>query len=498
MNLASILEHATYHFPNRPALSEDAVEITYAQLNDRANRIATGLINIGIQPGDHICLFAPNSSDWIATYFGILKAGAVAMSIPAVSTREEAEIQINHAKPKIIFTSDEKLDALIGLRQSEYLEKVICPDGDMDIPYLMETGTAQFKATDRDAEDTAVILYTGGTTGIPKGVLLSHENVLTALQSVRFHERSTETDRALLYLPLNHTFGQMHIMGSTLLAGGCLEMLPTFEIEKVLDLMSKGRVTRFYGVPTLFVRLLSTPNFEKKLGRVDYCFSAAASIAEETVRQWEERTGLSVFEAYGMSESASMTTYNHYYRHVLGSVGTPVPGMDIQIRDKAGRKLSAYEYGEICLKGRNIMKGYLSNPCANEKAFWEGRWFRSGDIGYMDENNYIYIVDRLKDMIISGGQNVYPREIEELLYTQPAVQECTVIGLPDPLWGEKVTAYIISKPEKEINPEALKAFLKSKLSGYKVPKEYRSVGTLPKSSTGKILKKELRKAAAQS
>jgi long-chain acyl-CoA synthetase len=249
MNLATNLERSAFYFPDRPALSENFPEITYAQLNDRANRIATALIKLGVNAGDPVGLFAPNSSDWITVYFGILKMGAVAVTTSSVLTRDEMHLLLNHSRPKFLFTYDEKLDDLAGLREFDWLEKVVCPNGDIDIDHLIEMGDVSFKAVDRDRSDTAVILYTGGTTGIPKGVMLTHENVNTAIQNVRFHERSLETDRALLFLPLNHVFGQMHIMNATILSAGCLEMIPAFDPEQVLDLMSNGRVTRFLPYP---------------------------------------------------------------------------------------------------------------------------------------------------------------------------------------------------------------------------------------------------------
>ncbi len=492
MNLATNLERSAYYFPDRPALSENFSEITYAQLDDRASRIATALIRLGVKPGDPVGLLAPNSSDWVTFYFGALKTGAVAVTLSSVLTRDEMRLLLNHARPKVLFADDEKLDDLAGLRESDWLKKVICTNGDIGIKHLLKIGDASFKAVDRDRSDTAVILYTGGTTGTPKGVMLTHENINTAIQNVRFNERSLETDRALLFLPLNHVFGQMHIMNATLLSAGCLEMIPAFDPEQVLDLMSKGRVTRFYAVPTIYVRLLSVERLRAKLGKVRYCFSAAASMAEEVVRKWKERTGLSIYESYGMTEAAPMATYNHFYRHVAGSVGTPVPGMEIQIRDENGHQKKINEPGEICLRGRNIMKGYLDNPEATKAAFWDGRWFRSGDIGVIDDAGYLFIVDRIKDMIITGGENVYPREVEEILFTRPEVRECAVVGLPDREWGEKVVAYIIPEPGKTIDSEEIKSFLKSRLSAFKVPKEYFTVADFPKSPTGKILKRELR------
>lgn len=493
MNIAKNLERSAFYFPNRPVLSEDLSETSYAQLNDRANRVATALIRMGIKPGDHIGLCAPNSVDWIAFYFGVLKAGAVAATLSSLLKRDELSLLINHSKPRIIFTFDEKLDELAELRGDEYLEKIISPEGDLNFDQLLEMGSGSFNGLDRDRTDTAAILYTGGTTGIPKGVMLSHENINTAIQTVIFNERSSENDRALCFLPFNHVFGQMHIMNATILSAGCLEMMPAFDMDRVLHAMGAGRVTKLFAVPTIYVRLLALEGLKKKLGSVRYCFSAAASMAADVVRQWKERTGLAIYEGYGMTEAAPCVTYNHHFRHVIGSVGTEVPGVEVQIRDANGNQLEQGKEGEICVRGRNIMKGYLDNPEGTREAFWEGEWFRSGDIGLFDDDGYLYIVDRLKDMIITGGENVYSREVEEVLYTRSEIEECAVIGLPDPQWGERVTAFIILQPGKAFDKNELSAYLKAHLSSFKVPKEYLIVNDFPRSPAGKILKRELKK-----
>jgi len=493
MNIAKNLERSAFYFPNRPVLSEDLSETSYAQLNDRANRVATALIRMGIKPGDHIGLCAPNSVDWIAFYFGVLKAGAVAAALSSLLKRDELSLLINHSKPRIIFTYDEKLDELAELRGDEYLEKIISPEGDLNFDQLLEMGSGNFNALDRDRTDTAAILYTGGTTGIPKGVMLSHENINTAIHTVVFNERSNETDRALCFLPFNHIFGQMHIMNATTLSAGCLEMMPAFDMDRVLHAMGTGRVTKLFAVPTIYVRLLAVEGLKEKLGSVRYCFSAAASMAADVVRQWKERTGLAIYEGYGMTEAAPCVTYNHHYRHVIGSVGTEVPGVEVQIRDQNGDQVKQGHEGEICIRGRNIMKGYLNNPEGTKEAFWEGEWFRSGDVGLFDDDGYLYIVDRIKDMIITGGENVYSREVEEVLYTRPEVQECAVIGLPDPEWGERVTAFIILQQGKTFDKNELSAYLKAHLSSFKVPKEYLTVNDFPRSPAGKILKRELKK-----
>lgn len=492
MNLANNLEQSAFYFPDNPVISENGTEISYRELNGRASSIASALLDAGIAPGEHIALCAPNSAEWIAFYFGVLKAGAVAVTLSSLLKRQELEMLLNHCRPKFLYTFDARLEEVAGIRDQAGIEKVISDSGDISVNDLLKKGEIAFKAIDRERTDTAAILYTGGTTGVPKGVELSHENINTAIQSVIFNEQSNENDVALLFLPLNHVFGQMHIMNSTILSSGCLEMIPAFDMDAVLNILKMGRVTKLYAVPTIYARFLELEGLKEKLGAVRYCFSAASSMAAEHVRQWKERTGLKIYESFGLTETASMVTYNHYHRHVIGSVGTPVTGSEVQIRDADGKPQPAGEKGEICIRGRNVMKGYLNNPQGNADAFWENGWFRTGDIGIIDEDGYIFIVDRIKDMVITGGENVYPREVEEILYGHSDVSECAVIGLPDPKWGEKVTAVIVPKPGKTIDPNALKTFLKSQLSPFKVPKEFKSVEELPKSPAGKILKRELR------
>jgi long-chain acyl-CoA synthetase len=494
MNLAKNLEMSAFYFPERPAFCEDNRETSYAFLNERANQVATALLKMGIASGDHVALCAPNSGEWLAFYFGVIKIGAVAVTLSSQLKADELTLLVNHSRPKVIFTHDEKLGDLEKMRDEDCLEKIICPEGDLSFEKLLSTGQDVFKAVDAERTDTAAILYTGGTTGIPKGVMLSHENINAAIHTVVHHERSTEHDKALCFLPFNHVFGQMHIMNATILSGGCLELMPGFDLDRVLAVMKAGRITKFFSVPTIYVRLLTLDRLEETMGDVRYCFSAAASMAAETVHQWKERTGLSIYEGYGMTEAAPTVAYNHQYQHVIGSVGTAVPGVEIQIRDENGKILEPNNAGEVCVRGPNIMKGYYNNDKGTREAFWPGGWFRSGDVGVLDENGYLFIVDRLKDMIISGGENVYSLEVEEALYAHPDVQECAVIGMPDKEWGERVTAFILPKPGQAIDQRELKDFLKARLSAYKVPKHFFMVEDFPRSPAGKLLKRKLRES----
>ena len=501
MNVAANLEVSARYFPKNPAISFQGKEITYARLNEEANRAATALLKLGMKPGDHIGICAPNSFEWLIFYFGILKMGGVAITLGATLSPDELRIFLNHSKPNILFTTDERLKDIENMRGSQGIGKVICPDGDISFNGLLDMGTAHYEAVYRDRNDTASVLFTGGTTGIPKGVMTSHLNINTSAHNVAFSERSTDKDRALLFLPLNHVFGQMHVMNATIMSAGCLELLPALDLDKVIYLIQSGYVTKFYAVPTVYTRLLALPNVKELMSKVRYCFSGGAVMAAEIVRQWKESSGLLIYEGYGMTESASIVTYNHYYEHVIGSIGAPAPGIETQIRDiSTGEILPVGREGEICIRGDNITNGYLDNPKATYGAFWhfdtekghDDQWFRSGDVGYMDERGYFYIVDRLKDMIITGGENVYSTEVEEAIYKKPEVQECAVIGVPDREWGEKVAAFMILKPGKTVTGEEMKSFLKKSLTPFKIPKIYEFVNDFPRSGVGKLLKREIR------
>ncbi|MGD2184566.1 MAG: AMP-binding protein [Desulfobacterales bacterium] len=492
MNIASNLERTAFHFADRCAVIDGNKSISYRRFNQDANRIASALRVRGVRPGDHVALCAPNSYEWLAFYFGVLKTGAVAVTFSYLLVKNELIKFIADCKPGVLFTSREKLKDFSGFQKQAYPELIVCRHGEISFSELAAEGNAEFTITDRDRLDIAAILYTGGTTGIPKGAMLSHENLQTSTANVAHYERSSAKDRALCFLPLSHVFGQIHITHSLIYCGGGLVIQPAFDLKSAMDAIQRHQITNFYAVPTIYIRLLELKNLAEKLQSVRYCFSAAASMATEVMREWKARTGLDIHESYGMTESAAMVTYNHYDRHVVGSVGTPVNLVEVQIRDFDGKVLEAGKEGEICIRGPNITQGYLNNPAETKAAFW-GRWYRSGDIGYLDENGYLFIVDRLKDMIITGGENVYPREVEELLYARPEIQECAVVGLPDKEFGERVTAFIVPQIDQQPDPKNLKAFLKTQLAAFKVPKEFIFVDDLPKNPAGKLLKREIKK-----
>lgn len=495
MNLARNLERSARFFPALPAVVEQGQSTSYTALEAESSRVAGALRKLGLAPRELAAICLPNGRQWLAVYFGVLKAGGAAVTLAHGLAPGELRTLLADCRPKVFFTTQEKL-ASLGLRPQGEAPRIIAPGGSLTYEELLDLGAPDFPALERESGDVAAVLYTGGTTGAPKGVMLTHENLMISAINVARQERSDHQDRVLCFLPLNHVFGQVHVMHSTILTGGCLEMLPAFDLDEVLAAFARGQVTKFYAVPTVYLRLLGLDNLKQRLGRVGYCFSAAASMALEVVREWKKASGLNIHEAYGMTESASMVTYNHYYRHKVGSVGTPVGAVEVAIMDQEGNALPQGREGEICIQGPNITPGYLNRPEETARAF-RGPWFRSGDLGYLDREGYLYIVDRIKDMIITGGENVYPREVEELLYQRPEVAECAVVGMPDREYGERVTAVIVPKAGAGFDPEELRAFLKERLSGFKVPKAFVAVPELPKSAAGKILKRVLKQNMPQ-
>ncbi len=492
MNIATNLERTANCFPESTAVIEDDRQITYDAFNRDANRVAGALGQLGLSPGDTVALMAPNSYEWLVFYFGALKMGVRAATLSSALTPDEARATLMDCRPKVLFTTDDHLSQIETFKEEMGLKYLVASGAETGMARLLEMGSPDFSAVYRDRHAPAAILYTGGTTGVSKGVLLSHENLQTSYQNVSFSERSTQKDRCLCFLPLNHVFAQVHIMGATVFSGGSIVLQPGFDMDRALAAILKHHVTKFYSVPTVYIRMLAIDHLKERMKSVRYCFSAAASMAAELVREWKTRMGLDIHEAYGMTESASMVTFNHYYQHVVGAVGTPANLVEVQIRGLDGNILGPEEEGEICIRGPNIMKAYLNRPEETAASFWDD-WFRSGDIGVLDKKGYLYIVDRLKDLVITGGENVYPREVEELLYTRPEVQECAVLGLPDAEYGERVVAVIVPKPGQVIDAVQFKAFLKEHLSAFKVPKAYMIVDEMPKSHAGKVLKRDIKK-----
>jgi long-chain acyl-CoA synthetase len=351
----------------------------------------------------------------------------------------------------------------------------------------------RYPAREMEPGDPAAILYTSGTTGKQKGAVLTHGNVVSNYWATSHCVGSRPGDRHLLFLPLFHCFGQNFILNSALVSGGTVVLQRRFDPEGTLALLRVG-VTHLYAVPTVYILMLNAGVPVEALASVRYYFSAAATMPVEVARRWQERYGLPIHEGYGLTETSPFASYNHYFRHRPGSVGTPIENVEMRIVDADDRPLAPGEWGEICIRGPNVMKGYFNRPEESAHAL-RGGWFHSGDVGYMDEDGYFFIVDRVKDMINSAGFKIWPREVEEVLYAHPGVKECAVVGLPDEVKGEVVAAYVIPQPGAALTGGEVEAYCRERMAAYKVPRLVEITESIPKSPTGKILKRVLRESA---
>ena len=322
--------------------------------------------------------------------------------------------------------------------------------------------------------------------------MLTHRNLLYSAQNVVYHERMVQSDVGVCFMPLNHVFAQCHIMHTYFAACATLILFPGFDMDKVAASVNEHKVTRFYAVPTIFIRFLNNPEALRYLKSIRYVFSGGTSMPAEIVRQWVDAFGIPINEAYGMTEAASLVTFNHLFRHKIGSIGMPAGIIEVKTVDANDNEVKQGDQGEIIIRGPNIMKGYFEQPEETAAALRNG-WLHSGDVGVFDPEGYLFIVDRIKDIIITGGENVFPKEVEDLLHQHKAVNECGVVGLPNQEYGEAVTAFVTLKPDITVDERELIAFCKERMARYKVPKAIRFVSDLPKTPQGKILRRELRK-----
>ena len=496
MNLSSIIDRSALYFNDKIALAYGENQFTYGHLRSATERIAFYLRDRGVGRGDRIAIFMPNRPEWVAVYYAIVRLGAVAVCTSAAYKKTEIAHLLKESAASLLVTCDELVPQTPERKNMGTVKDVVVWENEPVLESIWETPSANrepFTPVDCDPSDECVILFTGGTTGVPKGAMLTHRNILFTAQNVCYHERTVPDDVALCFMPLNHVFGGNHIMNSSLYACGTLVLHKSFDMDRVLASIQHDKITRFYSVPTVFIRLLNTPGSRRYLAGVKYCFSAATSMASEIVRQWQTVFNLKIHEAYGLTESSSLVTFNHLYHHRVGSVGTPAGVVEVKIVDKEGQELPVGQTGEIAIRGPNIMKGYFNKPEETAKVL-RNRWLHSGDIGRLDADGYLYIVDRIKDMIISGGLNVYPTEVEEVLYTHAAVEECAVIGMPHTEYGEAVTAFVKVKQGLTCSEAELIGFCKERIASYKAPKKIMFVDQLPKSPAGKILKREIRKS----
>jgi long-chain acyl-CoA synthetase len=503
-NLAVMLRESARRAPAKTAVILGDATLSYAQLDELSDKLAANLTGAGLAIGDRVGLQLPNIPQFVIAYFGILKAGGVVVPMNVLLKAPEIAFQLENSGARTLITYGGFIDEAAKAAEAAAVTSLYVVG-----ETVSETGAAPFEAllagdppgpqlAARGPADPAVIIYTSGTTGTPKGAVLSHIGLyMNADIPGRLFEFAEE-DVAIVALPLFHVFALSSIMNTCVLLGGTMTLVPRFDPRAVLQLMQRDRVTVFMGVPTMYIALLQAIDAadagDYDLASLRVAVSGGAPIPAEVIDAFESRFGVPILEGYGLSESSSTATFNiSVTERKVYSVGKPIWGTSLQIWDEESRPLppGADHVGEVVLRGMNIMTGYYDNPEATAKAF-AGGWFHTGDLGYIDEDGFLFIVDRIKDLIIRGGYNVYPREIEEVLYAHPAVAEAAVIGVPDPKMGEEVRAIVAVKPGQAVTETELIEFVKERAAAYKYPRTIEFRDSLPKGATGKILKKELR------
>ena len=524
--LGALLDGAAAEFADHLAIDFLDRTYSYAKLGRLVNQAACGFQALGVGPGVKVGLFLPNCPYYIICFYGVLKAGGTVVNYNPLYVVRELVHQIEDSETDIMVSLD--LAALYGkvaaaLGQSRLKRIVVCrmagilpfpknllfsifhraelarvPRDERHVPFdaLVANEGRVREVTIDPRQAIAVLQYTGGTTGVPKGAALTHYNLWANViqNEVWFPESERGRERTLAVLPLFHVFAMTAAMNCPLHDGGLVILLPRFELAQVLETIDRKRPTLFPGVPTMYTAINGHPNLAKyDLSSLKLCVSGGASLPLEVKRNFEKLTGCTVIEGYGLSETSPVVCANPVSgRHKPGSIGVPLPGTEVRIVsiDEPRRTLPPGERGELWVRGPQVMAGYWHKPAETAETITDG-WLHTGDVGYMDEDGYCYIVDRLKEVVIAGGFKVYPRNVEEVLYLHPAVAEAAVVGVPDPYRGQTVKAYVVLHKGADLDEAGLVAFLKDKLSPIEMPKIIEFRDQLPKSAIGKILKKDL-------
>jgi long-chain acyl-CoA synthetase len=524
--LYRLLDDTAAAMPDRPCTCFFGRRETYRRIKDFSDRFAVGLRGLGVRKGDRVALLLPNAPQFIIAYYGILKTGAAVVPLNPLYTERELTFHLTDSGAETIVTIPmfmEKVAALEGktplkraiytrmadflpfplnlvqgLREGSAARKVLRRPGGLQwvrFRDLLRTPVpADFRPEPVDPDDMAALLYSGGTTGVAKGIMLSHFNFVANAYQVKAWGALSDEQRILAVLPFFHGFGMSVTMNAPILAGGEIIILPRFSARQVAQTIHKYRPDFFIGVPTMFVALSNLPDIGKyDLRSVKGIFVGAAPLTRAIKEDFESKTGGRMIEGYGLTEAVTAIAANPYHGlHKIGSIGIPFPDVDMKIVSLDGtRDLPPGEQGEIVLRSPTVMLGYYKMPEETAKTIVDG-WLFTGDIGYMDEDGYFYITDRKKDLIIVGGFNVFPREIDELIYQHPKVKEGITVGVPDPYKGERIKVYIVLKEGETATEEEFIAYFRQNLTPYKVPSEVEFRTELPKSAIGKILRRQLR------
>jgi long-chain acyl-CoA synthetase len=483
-NLASILLDSASSRGDASALKLDDAEVSYSMLDGASAHIAGLLRERGVGPGDRVGIMLPNVPYFAVCYYGVLRAGAVVVPMNVLLKGREVAFYCSDPESKVLFAWHDFAEAAQAGAEQAGTDCILVKPGEFE--QLVGEAPAVTEVADRAEDDTAVILYTSGTTGKPKGAELTHANLRRNVEIAAGLFDLGADAVTLGALPLFHSFGQTCGLNATISGGGLLTLIPRFDPVKALEIIERDKVTVFEGVPTMYAAILNVPNAgDYDTSSLKICVSGGAALPVEVLRGFEEKFNCKVLEGYGLSETSPVASFNHPDRERKpGSIGTPIDGVEMKLADESNG------VGEIAIRGHNVMKGYWGNPDATKEVMREG-WFHTGDMAQVDEDGYYFIVDRKKDMIIRGGYNVYPREVEEVLYEHPAVREAAVVGVPHDELGEEVGAAVALKEGAKADADELQAFVKEQVAAYKYPRRIWFVDELPKGPTGKILKREI-------
>jgi long-chain acyl-CoA synthetase len=491
-NLDSLLRQSAADHPDRVALRMDDLTLTYAQLREAAGRTSALLAARGVRPGDRVGIMLPNVPAFPIAFYGALAAGAVVVPMNPLLKSREVAYYLGDSGARVVLAWHAAAGEAAKGAADAGAESIAVETPDMADP-LADFAPAETDPGRHDQDD-AVILYTSGTTGRPKGAELTHAGLVSNAEiSARTLFDVGPGDVIMGCLPLFHVFGLTCGLNVSVATGATLTLLPRFDPAKALDIIQRDQVTIFEGVPTMYAAMLHLPEGDPaKTATLRLCASGGAAMPVEILRGFEKKFGCIVLEGYGLSETSPVASFNHPNRvRKPGSIGTPIEGVEMRLVDNEGNTVPDGEIGEIAIRGHNVMKGYWNKPEATAEVMSPDGWFRTGDMARKDEDGYYFIVDRKKDLIIRGGYNVYPREIEEVLHEHPAVAEVAVIGIPHPDLGEEVGAAVALKPGASATPEELRAFARDKVAAYKYPRRVWVVDSLPKGPTGKILRREV-------
>jgi long-chain acyl-CoA synthetase len=507
-NLVQILQETTQKYPENHALSFYGRKITYQQLLGLSQGFTSALQQNQIQKGDRVALMLPNCPQYVISYYGTLGAGGIVTQVNPMSVERELEYILTDSGAETIVVMDALYPRVKSVQPRTNLKNIIVvslqPSGqdftpDRSFETFLAEGNGKVTEIAIEMEhDVAVLQYTGGTTGRSKGAMLTHKNIVAnVLQSYEFfiHEFEFGKERCLTVIPLFHVFGMTACMNLSIFTGAESILLPRFDLEEVLNTIKNEQPTTFPGVPTMYVAITNHPRAEEYgINCIRTCNSGSAPMPVELLREFERKTGAKILEGYGLSEASPTTHCNPpFAERKPGSVGIGMPSTEYKIVDLASglEEVPIGELGEVIIKGPQIMKGYWNMPEETANTLRDG-WLYTGDIAKIDEDGYLYIVDRKKDLIIASGFNVYPRDIEEVLYEHPAIQEAVVIGVPDPYRGEDVKAFVVLKAGQTATEQEIILYCKKNMAGYKVPRSIEFREALPKTLVGKILRRALR------